>query len=1030
MNNETDVNSDLLPVNRSAPTRGSHQTGASTNGPATRARPAAAAGGPGHANFLQYLPFDPWRLVEALRLRWRWLAVGGSGLGLLGLVFGLATTSASYTTTVQFIRNEGQNAFQTSEFGEAFRPRPLSELAFRSMLRSQELLRRVSEQAEPPVTAKALDARLRISPERNVDFIIVTLAGTDRQAAVNLVNLFAREAERFTKEKQADEAKEVDHYLVERLKDKEQELAAAKMQLKALSGDAQHTEPTGSMLREVLRSAETNLIELRARYTDLYPDVQIQSNKIAAIKKQLRESGIDPTQETKTEGDVAATKSKAVSSTSKGDVVSGKDAEDLDTLLKRAQNRLEELEKAKQLLQSRQREARLFAQDPPGYYRVLAAATVNDAVRHGGKLKVAVLTLFAVFCGFAFAVCAALFAEVKDRRIKTAADLQRVTGLPVLATLGDLDGMSHAQQADWSFRAWTGLQDKLNHSPDHGIVCGFTSSTRGEGRSTWIRLLGQAASQRGMRVLTVATRPSPNGKGGAEVVVNEMPDSSDVQPQTTAAEKTSPASRSATESQNGALAHNILSHPEQVAEQLIAPDAPPVVHIPLPGWVWNYERRKEWHTALQQWYKIENVVILVELPPASVPEAVLLAEHVPQLIWLSGGEADPEQTRKELETLRHARCNLVGAVLNRETVPVIRKNLLQWMPAVAVLFALGAFTAQATDPAVADPDAPEPAQRAVKSETKPPETKPSFSVLTSRRRAPWQERFTLGPGDVLNFSLLGQKELARHAISIGPDGRVNYLQAQDIMAAGLTVDELRAKMDEALAEYYRAPRTIITPAAFRSKKYFLLGSVVQKGVFTLDRPTTIIEAIARARGLETGLQDRNLVEIADLQRTFLVRQGQRMPVDFEKLFLRGDLSQNVPLEPDDYLYFPPADLKEVYVLGEVRTPGVVPHTPVTSTLGVIAARGGFTDRAWKKRILIVRGSLNQPETFVVDGSSVLSALTKDFRLEPRDIVYVHYRPWIKAEELLDTAVSAFVQAAVITWTGGHVGPLIRHPIIE
>ena len=99
-------------------------------------------------------------------------------------------------------------------------------------------------------------------------------------------------------------------------------------------------------------------------------------------------------------------------------------------------------------------------------------------------------------------------------------------------------------------------------------------------------------------------------------------------------------------------------------------------------------------------------------------------------------------------------------------------------------------------------------------------------------------------------------------------------------------------------------------------------------------------------------------------------------------------------------------------------------------LGVIAARGGFTERAWKKKVLIVRGSLNQPETFVVDAAAVLSARAADFKLEPRDIVYVHSRPWIRAEELLDTAVSAFVQAAVITWTGGHIGPLIRSPIIE
>ena len=1030
MNSETDENSDFLPVKRSATTRDSDQAGPSAHGPTPRSRagtPSAAREG---ANLLRRLPFDPWRLLDALRRRRWWLVAGGGGVALLGLLFGLATTSAWYTTTVQFIRNEGQNAFQTSEFGEAFRPRPLSELVFRSMLRSQELLRQVGTNAQPPVSAKELADRLRISPERNVDFILVTLSGPDRQDAVNLVNLFAREAERFTQQMQADEAKEVEKYLEERLKENGHELAAVNEQLKRLSGDLQRSGPNVKLLLEALRSAQTNYIALRARYTDEHPEVRIQRAQIQEIQKQIEEAGLDPSQTTKTDGAAVAVKSNAVSPASKAGMASGKDAEDLDELLKRTQNRLGDLEKARQVLLTRQREARLFAKDPPGYYRLLGLATVNDVVRHGGQLKTLILMLFGGFCGFAFAVCAVLLAEVRDRRIKTAADLQRVTGLPVLATLGNLELMSPAQQTDWAFRTWTSLLDKLNHSPDRGIVCGFTSSTQGEGRSTWIKLLGQAASQRGTRVLTVATQPSPNGKGGPEFAATETPGSGDVAARRAASNETFPFSPTAAEAKKSALAHNILSHPEQVAEQLIAPDAPPVVHIPVPGWVWNYERRKEWHSALQHWYKIENVVILVELPPASVPEAVLLAEHVPQLIWLSGGEADPAQTRRELATLRHARCNLVGAVLNRETVPVVRNSLLQWTASVAIGFALSALTTRAADPVAADPDAPEPAQAVVKSEVKSTETKPSLTVAASRRRAPWQERLTLGAGDVLNFSLFGQKELARYGINIGPDGRVNYLQAQDIMASGLTVDELRAKMDEALAAYYRAPRTIITPVVYNSKKYFLLGSVVQKGVFTLDRPTTIIEAIARARGLETGVQDRNLVEIADLRRTFLVRHGQRMPVDFEKLFLRGDLSQNVPLEPDDYLYLPAADLKEVYVVGEVRMPGVVGYRPDTSLLGALAARGGFTDRAWKGKILVVRGSLNQPETFVVDASAMLSARATDFKLEPRDIVYVHYRPWVRAEELLDTAASAFVQAVVITWTGGHVGPLIRSPIIE
>ena len=31
------------------------------------------------------------------------------------------------------------------------------------------------------------------------------------------------------------------------------------------------------------------------------------------------------------------------------------------------------------------------------------------------------------------------------------------------------------------------------------------------------------------------------------------------------------------------------------------------------------------------------------------------------------------------------------------------------------------------------------------------------------------------------------------------------------------------------------------------------------------------------------------------------------------------------------------------------------------------------------------------------------------------------RPWIRAEDLVDRATSAFVEAAVISWTGVHIG---------
>lgn len=293
----------------------------------------------------------------------------------------------------------------------------------------------------------------------------------------------------------------------------------------------------------------------------------------------------------------------------------------------------------------------------------------------------------------------------------------------------------------------------------------------------------------------------------------------------------------------------------------------------------------------------------------------------------------------------------------------------------------------------------------------------SLSVTSPVHRAEWQKRLTLGPGDVLSLSLYGSPETLVSNVAIGPDGRISFLQAQDVLATGLTVDELRAKLDEELARFYRNPRTVIIPTAYRSKKFYMLGKVATKGVFVLDRPMTIIEAVAQARGLETGFFQGNIVELADLPRSFLVRGGKKMPVDFELLFQQGDLSQNIPLEPEDYVFFASANANEVYVFGEVGAPGVQAFWPKASAVSAVAVRGGFTQRAYRQRILVVRGSLNRPETFVVNAAAILAGKAPDFRLQPKDIVYVSERPWVQVEELLDQAIRSFINGAVVTGTG-------------
>jgi protein involved in polysaccharide export with SLBB domain len=146
----------------------------------------------------------------------------------------------------------------------------------------------------------------------------------------------------------------------------------------------------------------------------------------------------------------------------------------------------------------------------------------------------------------------------------------------------------------------------------------------------------------------------------------------------------------------------------------------------------------------------------------------------------------------------------------------------------------------------------------------------------------------------------------------------------------------------------------------------MLGKVNTKGSFVLDRPLTLVEAVARAKGLETGLYRQTTVEMADLGHSFIVRNGQKLPVDFEKLFQQGDLTQNIPIEPNDYIYFASTAARDIYVLGEVMNPGPLGFVESATVLAAITDRGGFSEKAFKRRVLVIRGSLNEPETFVIN----------------------------------------------------------------
>ena len=925
---------------------------------------------------LQPAPFDAWAIIELWISRWRWVALWTVIVAIAGALIASAVWSRSFTSTAQLIR------YEPSSIDDSYHPRALAAPSLVVMLQAPGLLEEVGSRLSPPQAARELAEHLEVVLDRNNDVVTVTATGRSRDAAIDAVNKDCAAAIAYTQAIQRQEATEVGDNLNRQVEQVESEIVSARKEIpadseSAVSAFAANPTPTAgvpSSLQLRIQAAHDQLDDLLTRYTDAHPMVREQRAQLAALEDQQSKSGASEAVG-QSAGPPAPTQ-PAVPQTYFGRVT----PEDVAM-----GERMRALETNRALLIARQRALQPFRENPPGYFRILLSATANPTRLQKFRLQVALFACLGAVVGFFGSAAQILVFESLDRRIKTRADVQRVTDLPLIATLGDLNAMSPLSQNQWAFRTWTVLQSKLGTSPNRGLVCGFISARSGDGRSTWIGLLARAAKTCGFRVLTIVANasdlpPAELGSAGARQQKDASPHMA-----------------------------GDLSAPGQIVAKLTSEECPPVVVVPLPGWIWDLERRKQWRSAFDAWRAIDHVVILVELPPASAAESVLLAETIPNLVWLvDGSRNDSAETLVDLATLRAAACNLVGAVLNREQATPLKSRFGRWLGNAALLLILGAS-----------------ASAAYASESSLSAPPPGVSAAAEPARRPeWQEHLTLGPGDVLSLHLYGSPELTREDVPISPDGRISYLEAENIVAAGLTVDELREQLDTELGKFRRAPQAFVTPISFRSKKYYMLGTVVQKGVFYLDHPVTVVEAVARSRGFVAGVSNGDTVETTDFSRSFLSRGGHRVPVDFDRLFMHGDLSQNVALEPNDLLYFPAANSGQIFVLGEVGLPGPLAYDSNVSALSAIVSRGGFTERAWKTHVLVVRGSLDHPVAMTVDIAGALKGDTPNLALEPGDIVYVADRPWIRAEELLDHAATAFVASAVVTWVGLNVGPNI------
>lgn len=140
------------------------------------------------------------------------------------------------------------------------------------------------------------------------------------------------------------------------------------------------------------------------------------------------------------------------------------------------------------------------------------------------------------------------------------------------------------------------------------------------------------------------------------------------------------------------------------------------------------------------------------------------------------------------------------------------------------------------------------------------------------------ETYRIGPLDALDITILQEPDLSPRAAPVDASGNVNLPLIGDVLASGKTARQLAGEIADRYGQrYLRNPQVSVVVAKPVAQKVAVQGEVTEPGVFPIEGPTTLLGALAMAKGetLQAALNDVVVFRTIEGQRrgaVFDVRQ--------------------------------------------------------------------------------------------------------------------------------------------------------------
>ncbi len=243
---------------------------------------------------------------------------------------------------------------------------------------------------------------------------------------------------------------------------------------------------------------------------------------------------------------------------------------------------------------------------------------------------------------------------------------------------------------------------------------------------------------------------------------------------------------------------------------------------------------------------------------------------------------------------------------------------------------------------------------------------------------PAPDRYQLGPGDKITVRYgSAATETVEVALLVGPTGTVTVpIMGSKLTVRGMTLNQAQNALQREIGKGLRDATVTVTLSELRSISVSIVGEVTVQGTYQFPNVITLFNALYAAGGPTINGSMRKI----QLRRS----NGKSLNIDLYSYLVKGDDSQDVPLQPGDLILVPMAT-NRVAIKGEVQRPAVYELTEKESLKDALDYAGGPKASAVTDQIEI--DSYHAGQAHQIVNVNVSAAVTT--KLKPEDIVTLY-----------------------------------------